>query len=57
METFWPACIRVCGIVIRILLPGPVTLEKDISTFLCQDTETPDAEFEIRLIHTPLQPP
>jgi hypothetical protein len=57
MEAFQPACIRVCGIVIRFLLPGPVTLEKDASTFLCRDTETPDAEFEIRLIHTPLQPP
>lgn len=50
-------CIRICGITIRFLLPGAITLEENFSHYLCEDCNSPDAEFKICLIHKPLSPP
>lgn len=47
-------CISLAGLTLRFRLPGPVTLPADCLPFLCEDTDTPDAEFEFKLLDTPL---
>lgn len=50
-------CITLAGLTLRFRLPDPVTLPADCIPFLREDTDTPDAEFEFKLLDTPLHLP
>lgn len=49
--------IRFSGLCVRFTLPAPAILWEEFTSFLCEDTESPDAEYEIQLLHSPLNPP
>lgn len=49
-------CISFSGITLRMVLPAPAELPEELTAFLCEDSGTVDAEYEIRLIREPLCP-
>lgn len=50
------ACIRFSGLTVRFRFPAPVGLPREFEALACADTDTADAEYEIRLLHQPLHP-
>lgn len=56
MTSKFTFCIGFSGITIRFSLPTEVTLPECFSKLICEDTNTPDAEYEVKLITKPLCP-
>lgn len=51
-----PFQICFSDILVRFVPPAPVQLAQAFSSFLCDGEHSVDAEYEIQLIHTPIQP-
>lgn len=47
-------CIRFSGLVVRFELPTPLTLPECFAALRCEDTDRPDAEYQVRLLTEPL---
>ena len=56
MESNFSFCFSFSGIVIRMTLPKAARLPDALTAFLCEDPGIVDAEYEICLIQTPLNP-
>lgn len=56
MERRSSFCISFSGITIRFTLPSPVKLPDEFAALLCADTDSPNAEYRVRLLTTPLHP-
>lgn len=56
MSAHFPVCIRFSGLTFRFLFPNPIRLPEAFTALQCEDSETPDEEFEIRLLTEPLVP-
>lgn len=49
-------CIKFSGITLKFTFPSKVNLPDFFSDLLCEDTDTPDAEYQIELLSSPLCP-
>ena len=49
-------CICFSGITLRFVFPSPVALPDEFAGLLCADTGSPDAEYTVKLLTTPLRP-
>ena len=49
-------CIRFSGLTIRFSFPAPLEIPEALDALRCEDTDTPDAHYQIVLIHHPLRP-
>lgn len=57
MGTPFRFCVQFAGITLRFLLPTPVQLQEDLSSFLCEDSGKADAEYTVRLLSQPIPLP
>lgn len=56
MSRLFSFCLRFAGITTRFVLPTVITLPDHFEPFRCEDTATPDEEYRVELLHTPLRP-
>lgn len=56
MQSAATYCISFCGITVRFVFPTPVEVPEEFSAFLCEDCDSLDAEYEVRLLSEPLCP-
>lgn len=49
-------CISFSGITLRFSLPSKIKLPECFSDLLCEDTDTPAAEYQVQLLSQPLRP-
>ena len=56
MDGVFSFCVRFSGIVIRFTLPTALTLPDCFAALRCADTETPDVEYQVCLLTSPLCP-
>ncbi len=54
MKATFSFCVRFSGLTLRFNLPTTVTLPECFSDLRYEDTDTPDAEYTVQLLHTPL---
>ncbi|MBQ2725191.1 MAG: hypothetical protein IJF78_05760 [Clostridia bacterium] len=52
----FPLCIFFSGITVRFHIPHGAELPSSLTDLRCDDTDTPDVEFYIRLLDEPLRP-
>lgn len=56
MDRAFSFCICFSGITVRFVFPAPIELPEEFAGLLCADTDSPDAEYTVKLLHTPLRP-
>ncbi len=49
-------CINFSGITLRFILPEKIIIPDYFTDLLCEDTDTPTAEYRIELLSSPLRP-
>lgn len=57
MERTSSFCVCFSGITIRFVLPASGKLPDEFAGLLCTDPGSPEAEFKVELLTTPLRPP
>lgn len=56
METVRSVCICFSGLTFRFRFPNPIPLPEEFTDLLCGPCDSPDEEFTIELLTTPLRP-
>lgn len=56
MNTEHSFTIRFSGITVRFVLPTTVNLQECFTNLMCEDTTSPDAEYRVELLTSPLCP-
>lgn len=56
MKNTFSFCISFSGFTIRFSLPTEITIPECFNDLLCEDTDTPCAEYQVELLDAPLRP-
>lgn len=56
MNNTFSFSVNFSGITVRFSLPSKIIIPDFFSDLLCEDTDTPDAEYQVQLLNTPLCP-
>ena len=56
MNNKFSFCISFSGFTLRFSLPTKITIPECFDDLLCEDTDTPTAEYQVELLETPLRP-